>query len=135
MDTVLTQINCDGHNYKQLYLVPNDKEGFNSIINSKKEAGMELLLDKKELLNMKEDMTGVRIACRDGRCWITQTGDSRDHVLKPGASYQASTSGQLIIVALEPCRLTFTTPNIEKQQMPFLNMLGGLLKRYSYAGR
>ena len=66
---------------------------------------MELLLEKQELLDLGENLHGVRIVCREGRCWITQTGDSRDHLLGTGGSFNVYSKGHLIITATETCRL------------------------------
>ncbi len=69
---------------------------------------MELLLNKKELLNLGQDISGIRIVCGDGHCWITQSGDSRDHFVRAGESFTMESSGQLVIVAMTPSRLTLS---------------------------
>ena len=66
---------------------------------------MELLLNKDELLDLGEDTSGTRIACAAGQCWITQSGDSRDHFVKAGEVFNVTNNGQLVIVAINPARL------------------------------
>lgn len=40
------------------------------------------------------------ITCLDGLCWATQTGDARDHVLRPGASWQPLPGRRALVWAL-----------------------------------
>ena len=67
---------------------------------------MDILLEKRELLDMGANLRGVNITCIEGRCWITQAGDNRDHVFGTGGSFKILTPGRLIITATETCRLT-----------------------------
>jgi len=76
---------------------------------------MELLLNKRELLDLGENQQGVSIVCREGRCWITQAGDSRDHILGIGDKFVVNSSRQLIITATEPCRLMLNEFGMMKQ--------------------
>ncbi|MCK4508252.1 MAG: DUF2917 domain-containing protein [Desulfuromonadales bacterium] len=89
---------------------------------------MELLLGKQEMLDLGEDIQGINITCRQGRCWITQTGDSRDHILGVDGRFTVNTSGQLIITATEPCRLRLNGPGITNQGSHPFKALNGLLK-------
>ena len=66
---------------------------------------MELVMNKQELIDLGKQMKGLRIVCRDGKCWITQAGDFRDRILRTGESFLVETAGQLIITAMEPSRL------------------------------
>ncbi len=84
---------------------------------------MELIMNKMELLDLGEQMKELRIVCRDGRCWITQSGDSRDHILRSGESFLVETTGQLIITALEPCRLMLAEPLKSRQPNEFFKGL------------
>ncbi len=85
---------------------------------------MELLLNKRELLNLGENLRGVSIACREGRCWITQAGDSRDHILSAGHSFRVLTSGKLIITATEPCRLMLSESGSQGLKQPAKALYG-----------
>ncbi|GEM_PF-857648 len=89
---------------------------------------MELLLNERELLDLGENLRGVRIVCRQGRCWLTQAGDSRDHILRAGNSFMVSANGQLIITATESCRLMLIEPLVQHRQSRPVNILYGLLK-------
>lgn len=91
---------------------------------------MELLLNKQELLNLGGDMNGIRIVCREGRCWITQSGDSRDHILGAGDRFRVKASGQLIITATEPCRLMLVDC-VQNQESRLLKALYGRLKGHA----
>ena len=89
---------------------------------------MELLLNEHELLNLGENLHGLRIVCREGRLWLTQAGDSRDHILRAGDSFTVSASGQLIITATESCRLMLVEPVVQHRQSHPVKILYGLLK-------
>ena len=42
---------------------------------------------------------GARIAAASGVLWITQPGDSRDHVLEPGAEIRVESDGTVLVHA------------------------------------
>lgn len=86
---------------------------------------MELIMNKQELLNLGRQMKGLRIVCRDGKCWITQAGDSRDHILRTGESFLVETASHLIITAMEPCRLMLAESHESRQPYEFLKRLLG----------
>ena len=94
---------------------------------------MELLLNKRELLDLGENLHGVSIVCREGRCWITQAGDSRDHILGVGDRFVVNNSGQLIITATEPCRLMLNEVGMMKQPAGFAKAFFTVLKDSSIA--
>lgn len=71
---------------------------------------MELLLNNQELLDLGEGLGGLRIACLAGHCWVTQTGDSRDRILRSGGTMTVDAPGRLIVTAMGPCRLTLVAP-------------------------
>ena len=89
---------------------------------------MELLLNKRELLNLGENLRGVSIVCREGRCWLTQAGDSRDHILAAGGSFTVHSCGKLIVTATEDCRLMLTTPGVKSRPLQSVRTIYGLLK-------
>ena len=66
---------------------------------------MERRLNKWEILKFGEDLRGVNIACRKGRFWLTQTGDSHDHIVLVGDNFAIRTEGKVIITAVKTCRL------------------------------
>src|SRR5262245_40485394 len=53
---------------------------------------------------------GVQIELWDGELWITQEGDSRDHVVGPGAKFRLEREGILLAHALKGAHLTLTAP-------------------------
>ena len=94
---------------------------------------MELLLNNREMLDLGEDLHGVSIVCREGRCWITQAGDSRDHILGVGDRFVVNSSGKLIISATESCRLVLNEFGMKKQARWFSKALFAALKGNSTA--
>ena len=57
-----------------------------------------------------EGAVGVRISSRRGSVWITQDGDIRDVVLKPGDAFVIEREGPSIVQALEPAELAIVEP-------------------------
>lgn len=86
---------------------------------------MELLLNKRELLDLGDGLLGMSIVCREGRCWITQAGDSRDYILAVGDRFVVDKSGLLIITATESCRLMLKEFGKKKQPAWFAKTLCG----------
>lgn len=66
---------------------------------------MEICLQKDEMLDFGSALSGGRLICLAGSCWLTQAGDSRDHILHPGYDFSVEHKGQLIVTATEDCRL------------------------------
>ena len=71
---------------------------------------MEVLLKKREILDFGNDLFGTRIFCRQGQCWLTQSGDYRDHILGAGDEFTVRSQGRLILTATETCQLLLTKP-------------------------
>ena len=72
---------------------------------------MEMILEQRELLDLGETLQGVKIVCQHGQCWITQSGDSRDHILRRGGNFTIRAKGQVIITAAESCRIMLVETN------------------------
>ncbi len=89
---------------------------------------MELLLKNQELMDLGKSLRGTSIACRDGRCWITQEGDSRDHILRTGESFTIKAAGRLIVTATESCRLMLVEHENGNRQRQPAEVLYGYLK-------
>jgi hypothetical protein len=53
------------------------------------------------------DVRGARavVECLEGRVWVTQQGDSRDIVLRPGRSFTLSRRGRGVIQTLRAARV------------------------------
>ncbi len=76
---------------------------------------MEICLQKNEILDFGRNLVGGRLVCLAGRCWLTQSGDSRDHILRPGYDFPVEHNGQLIVTATEDCRLIIiSSPEISR---------------------
>lgn len=61
-----------------------------------------LSLERGAVIDFRPAREGVAIDLRQGKLWITQTGDPTDHVLTAGESYRATGGGMLVVEALEP---------------------------------
>ena len=72
---------------------------------------MEMLLEQRELLDLGETLQGVKIVCQHGQCWITQSGDSRDHILRRGGNFTIRAKGKVIVTATESCRIMLVERN------------------------
>ena len=70
---------------------------------------MELLLEQRELLDLGHNRQGLIIICRAGTCWLTQSGDARDYLLRCGQKHEVRGNGQLILSAIGPCRVRLAT--------------------------
>lgn len=66
---------------------------------------MDLQLEKNELLDLGDDLRTVSVHCQAGCCWLTQAGDSRDHILHAGQSHTLSRRGKVLVMATAPTRL------------------------------
>ena len=69
---------------------------------------MEMLLNKRELLDLGKELQRAKIVCREGCCWITLAGDSHDHIIKHGHSFIIRSKGRVLITAMESSRLLLT---------------------------
>ncbi|PLY06825.1 MAG: hypothetical protein C0622_00605 [Desulfuromonas sp.] len=68
---------------------------------------MELLLEKNEILDFgRGRLKGYELLCLAGRCWLTQEGDSRDHLLAAGERFTSRSRGRVLVTAISGCRLT-----------------------------
>jgi hypothetical protein len=66
---------------------------------------MEIVLRDKEMLAFPGNRRGVRCSCEAGDLWMTQEGDSRDHLLRPGQIYETRLRGEIVLTALADSRL------------------------------
>jgi hypothetical protein len=72
---------------------------------------MEILLEQRELLDLGEALQGVKIVCQQGQCWVTQSGDSRDHIMSNGGSVTIRAKGRVIVTATESSRIKLVESN------------------------
>ena len=71
---------------------------------------MEILLGRDESFTIAENGKGILVVCREGALWITQAGDTRDHLLNAGERYIVRGSGVVVIEALRPAELRIERP-------------------------
>lgn len=86
---------------------------------------MELLLGQDELLDLGENLQGLIVICQSGSCWLTQSGDTRDYILRSNTQVEVHSKGQLVICATSPCRLQLTTPKAPAQ-LPLVPVVANL---------
>ncbi len=85
---------------------------------------MEMLLSKQELLDLGDQVKGLKIICCGGICWVTQRGDTRDYILKAGESMTSQNNSHLIVTATEECRLRLTSSALEdKLRQPLRDII------------
>src|ERR1044071_6205892 len=53
---------------------------------------------------------GMQIELWDGELWITQEGDTRDHVVRGGTSFRVEHEGIVLANSLKGARITLTAP-------------------------
>lgn len=90
---------------------------------------MEMLLNKRELLDLGKELQGVKIVCREGCFWITLAGDSHDHIIKHGNSFIIKSKGRVLITALESSRLLLTDNKAVGRLDQPSKVIYGLLKQ------
>jgi hypothetical protein len=75
----------------------SDKFGLNLGKMSSKCRHVEMQLGKKDVFTLMGDQRLTRIKCLEGSLWVTQPGDTEDHILDPGQSFIVNHSGPVII--------------------------------------
>ncbi len=80
---------------------------------------MEILLQQHELLDLGGKLQNVTIVCQSGCCWLTQTGDSRDHILHAGSHVKIHSQGRVIVTASDDCRLRVVADATEESSGRF----------------
>lgn len=61
---------------------------------------------------MLERAVGARITVLEGDVWITQYGDSRDIILKPGQSFQVELPACLVMTGVGDARVVIQPPDL-----------------------
>lgn len=65
-------------------------------------------LEQGAVLDLWPENDHLEIGVKQGKLWVTQTGDPTDHILSTGESFTACGRGLLVVQALE--RTEFTLP-------------------------
>ena len=55
-----------------------------------------------------DDAQGTRILTRLGTVWVTEEGDSRDHLVGPGDAMLVARPGRTLVQALKPSWISLT---------------------------
>ena len=61
----------------------------------------ELALDTGQILTL-DDAEGLRILARRGAVWVTEEGDVKDHIVRPGDTLIVAHPGRTVVQALQP---------------------------------
>jgi hypothetical protein len=70
---------------------------------------MEILLAENETMSIDPVPENLRIVCRSGRIWLTQSGDSRDFLLRAGESFSAAQRGRIVLWTLAAAQVDITS--------------------------
>lgn len=57
-------------------------------------------LHAKEILELKNPEGGIHLTCLDGIVWITQPGDSEDHIIRANETLNITKAGLVLVQAL-----------------------------------
>jgi hypothetical protein len=49
-----------------------------------------------------DDAAGTRISARSGTVWVTEEGNTEDHIVTPGQSLVVARGGRTLVQALQP---------------------------------
>ena len=60
-----------------------------------------LALEPGQVMTL-EDAAGTRIEARSGTVWVTEEGDSVDHIVAPGETLVVTHDGRTLVQALKP---------------------------------
>lgn len=71
---------------------------------------MEIILEQNETLVIDRPPAGMRVTCRSGAFWLTQSGDPRDYPLTPGGSVTFHGRGRLVAWALQAGTCALSAP-------------------------
>lgn len=69
---------------------------------------MDLLMAENEILSLRGDLRGECLECRVGTVWLTQSGDGRDHFLRPGRPFVIRNKGHIVLTARSKVQLGFS---------------------------
>lgn len=67
---------------------------------------MEILLPENETMTIDPVPRRLRIVCRSGEIWLTQSNDARDFLLRPGQAFTTAGKGRIVLWALAPAQVT-----------------------------
>jgi hypothetical protein len=60
----------------------------------------ELALETGQVLTL-DDAEGLRILARAGTVWVTEEGDGKDHIVRPGDTLTVAHPGRTVVQALQ----------------------------------
>ena len=60
----------------------------------------ELALETGQVLTL-DDAAGFRILARSGAVWVTEEGDRKDHIVRPGDTLTLAHPGRTVVQALQ----------------------------------
>ena len=73
-----------------------------------------------KLINLGRKMAGHVIRCLAGTLWVTQEGDSRDHVLAAGEEFVIESTGVIVVQAFTPALVEFGPRRTQESLEDFL---------------
>ena len=66
---------------------------------------MKVLVHSGCPLVLTGDARGIAIACLEGDLWITEEGDSRDYMIRPGERFVVDRPGRIVVASLQEAEL------------------------------
>lgn len=76
---------------------------------------------------------GTRISSRGGCVWLTQSGDARDVVLRPGESFRLDRAGTAVMTSARGADVTIAPPPGRPVAVALRCALRGLIQRLGVA--
>jgi hypothetical protein len=85
----------------------------NGVNHQPREVAVEIMLEAGEMLCLDGERQGMQVHCLEGRLWVTQQGDSRDHLLGGGGSYLSRCRGRIVATARSCSRVRIERPTVQ----------------------
>ena len=79
---------------------------------------MNILLQTKELLDLKRLPKHLSLKCLSGQLWVTCQGDKQDYLLHPGMEYCSIKKGKVVVWALSAASLCVFNSSTQKHEIP-----------------
>ncbi len=91
--------------------------------------------ERRVVFSLTGPVGGATIACRHGVLWITQAGDTRDYVVRPGTTFTVPGEGSVAIQLFGSAGVTIRLPESRSGRILRLLRRWGLLRSADPAHR
>jgi Protein of unknown function (DUF2917) len=93
---------------------------------------IEVQMPANSLLRVEGGSGGIKILCRSGSCWITQEGDSQDHLLEKMGDFTIYRDGLVVVQALTDTEIVVSS---EKERRSVCSPSTTAIKRSALTGK